>query len=128
MSSSWVAALRGWPRGKFGRQALVMETMRKVLRIILGVAIVGLVLHTASLATQDCRIAPYAYDNCMWVRLRTLLGLPASRFLRMAVLECVGIVLALVLYLTFRYVFPFRRATLVTPDSSSPPASEPPRN
>ena len=53
----------------------------------------------------------------MWMGLRTHLGLPASRFLRMAVLECVGIVLALVLYLTFRYVFPFRKVTPAAPDS-----------
>lgn len=85
--------------------------MNKVLRIIFGVAVVGLVLHAGDLATRDCRLAPYVYDDCMWMALRTHLGLPASRFLRMAVLECVGIFLALVLYFTFRYVFPFRKAT-----------------
>ena len=83
--------------------------MQKALRSILGVAIVGLVLHAADLATRDCRVAPYVYDDCMWMALRTHLGLPASRFLRMAVLQCVGIVLAVVLYLTFRYVFPWKR-------------------
>jgi hypothetical protein len=83
--------------------------MRKALRTILGVAIVGLVLHMADLATRDCRIAPHVYDDCLWIWLRAQLGLPASRFLRIAVLECVGIFLALVLYLTFRYVFPFRK-------------------
>ena len=83
--------------------------MQKALRSILGVAIVGLVFHAADLATRDCRVAPYVYDDCMWMALRTHLGLPASRFLRMAVLECVGIVLAVVLYLTFRYVFPWKR-------------------
>jgi len=81
--------------------------MQRILRIIFGVAIVGLVLHAADLATRDCRIAPYVYDDCMWIGLRAHLGLPASRFLRMAVLECVGIILALVLYLTFRHVFAF---------------------
>jgi hypothetical protein len=84
--------------------------MPKAFRIILGITLVGLVLHAADLATRDCRLAPYVYDNCMWVGLRAHLGLPASRFLRMAVLECVGIVLVVILYLTFRYVFPFRRA------------------
>ena len=91
------------------RQALVTQFMQKVFRIILGAALVGLVLYAADLATRDCRLAPYVYDDCMWLCLRAHLGLPASRFLRMAVLECVGIVLALVLYLTFRYVFPFRK-------------------
>jgi len=102
--------------------------MQKALRIILGLAVVGLVLHLADLATRDCRIAPYVYDDCMWMGLRTHLGLPASRLLRMGVLECVGIVLALVLYLTFRYVFPFRRVTPAGPDSHPPLDSEPPRN
>lgn len=85
--------------------------MQKVLRIVLGVAFVGLVLHAADLATRDCRLAPYVYDDCLWIGLRAHLGLPASRFLRMAVLEGVGISLAAVLYFTFRYVFPFRRNT-----------------
>jgi hypothetical protein len=97
------------PRGKFSDQAFVQEIMQKALRTILGVVIVGVVLHAADLATRDCRIAPYVYDDCMWMGLRTRLGLPANRFLRMVTLECVGIVLALVLYLTFRYVFPFRK-------------------
>ena len=90
-------------------QALFLVNMQKALRIILGIAVVGLVLHAADLATRDCRVAPYVYDDCMWMALRARLGLPASRFLRMAVLECVGIALALVLYLTFRYVFPWKR-------------------
>ena len=83
--------------------------MQKAFRIILGIVVVGLVLHAADLATRDCRVAPYVYDDCMWMALRARLGLPANRFLRMAVLECVGIALALVLYFTFRYVFPWKR-------------------
>ncbi|MGO8819354.1 MAG: hypothetical protein ACLQVG_32380 [Terriglobia bacterium] len=88
----------------------------------------GLVLYTADLATRDCRLAPYVYDDCMWVWLRTHLGLPASRLLRMVVLEAVGIVLALVLYLTFRYVFPLRSMTRPAPDASTPLDPAPPRN
>lgn len=102
--------------------------MQKVFRIILGAALVGLVLYAADLATRDCRLAPYVYDNCMWVWLRTHLGLPASRLWRMVVLECVGIVLVLVLYLTFRYVFPFRRVTPEAPNTSTPLDPEPPGN
>jgi len=83
--------------------------MQKAFRIILGIVVVGLVLHAADLATRDCRVAPYMYDDCMWMALRARLGLPANRFLRMAALECVGIALALVLYFTFRYVFPWKR-------------------
>lgn len=83
--------------------------MQKAFRVILGIVVVGLVLHAADLATRDCRVAPYMYDDCMWMALRARLGLPASRFLRMVVLECVGIALAVVLYFTFRYVFPWKR-------------------
>jgi hypothetical protein len=83
--------------------------MKKTARIVLGIIVIVLVLHAADLATRDCRIAPYVYDNCLWLWLRARLGLPASRFLRMAVLECVGIALGLVLYLTFRYLFPWRK-------------------
>jgi len=49
------------------RQALVTQFMQKVFRIILGAALVGLVLYAADLATRDCRLAPYVYDDCMWV-------------------------------------------------------------
>ena len=59
--------------------------MQKALRYILGIAIVGIVLHAADLATRDCRLAPYVYDNCLWLKVRALLGLPASRLLRMGV-------------------------------------------
>ena len=100
--------------------------MRKIARIILVIVVVGLVLRAADLATRDCRIAPYVYDDCMWVWLRARLGLPASRFLRMAVLECVGLALALVLYFTLRWVFPGRKSTPVAGDSSSLPSPPPP--
>ncbi len=98
--------------------------MQKVLRIVAGIAIVGVVLHAADLATRDCRIASYVYNDCMWMALRARLGLPSNRFLRMAALECAGILLALILYLTFRYVWPHRKRTAVPADSS--PASIPP--
>jgi hypothetical protein len=102
--------------------------MGKAIRIILGIALVGIVLHLADLATRDCRLAPFVYDNCMWTGLRARLGLPESRFLRMVVLECVGILLAGSLYVCFRYVFPFRRGRRPAPDSSLTPFSEPPRD
>lgn len=94
--------------------------------MVLAVVIAGVVLYAADLATRDCRIAPYVYDDCMWMALRTRLALPASRFLRMAVLECVGIFLALVLYFTFRYVWPYRKGTSVAVDPSPPSVSTPP--
>jgi hypothetical protein len=94
--------------------------MQRVLRIGLVVVVVGLVLHAADLATRDCRVAPYIYDDCMWLALRTRLGLPANRFLRMAALECVGVFLASVLYLTFRFVWPRSKGTRARPDPSAP--------
>ena len=102
--------------------------MQKTLRIIFGIFVIGLVLYGADLATRDCRIVLYVFDNCMWMALRDHLGLPSNRFLRMALLECVGICLALVLYLTFRFVFPFRRAKPAAPDSTLPLDSKPPKN
>jgi hypothetical protein len=99
--------------------------MRKVARIILGTIIVGAVLYAADLATRDCRVVPYVYDNCMWIRVRTYLGLPASQLLRMATLETVGIALALVLYLTFRHLFPFRRRPRAGQDSPKSRIAEP---
>ena len=105
-----------------------MGKVKKFFRIVTGVVVVGLVLHSADLATRDCRLAPYVYDDCMWVWLRTHFRLPPSKFLRMAVLECVGIVLALILYLTFRYLFPWRRATPPPADPAPPLPAEPPLN
>jgi hypothetical protein len=85
-----------------------MTTIRRLLRIILALALAGMALHAADLATRDCRLAPYVYDDCMWIWVRRHLHLPASKFLRMAVMECVGIFLASVLYFTLRYIFPWR--------------------
>ena len=101
------------------KPSFALAPMKKLTRNILGIVVIGLVLHAADLATRDCRIAPYVYDDCMWMWLRARLGLPASRFLRMAVLECVGIALALALYLTFRCVFPRRKTPPVQDDPTS---------
>jgi hypothetical protein len=99
--------------------------MQKAARIILGTVVVGLALYAADLATRDCKVGPYVYDNCMWIQVRTHLGLPASRVVRMATLEFVGIALALVLYLAFRYVFPFRRRPRARQDSARPGLGHP---
>lgn len=102
--------------------------MQKALRIAAGVVLVGLVLRAADLASRDCRVAPYVFDDCMWIGLHARFGLPASRFLRMAIMEGVGIVLVSVLYLAFRYVFPFRKGKRSSPDSSAPLISDPPKS
>lgn len=94
--------------------------MRRIARITLAIVIAALALHAADLATRDCRLAPYVYDDCMWIWVRTHLHLPASKFLRMAVLECVGIFLSLILYLALRYIFPWRKRSPIQPESSLP--------
>jgi hypothetical protein len=80
--------------------------MSKPARIAIGIVITALVLTAAQLAAIDCRLAPYVYDNCLWTRVRTHFGLPDSRFLRMGLLESVGIVLCAILFFTYRFVFP----------------------
>jgi len=98
--------------------------MPKAARIIVGFVVVAMVLYAADLATRDCRVAPYIYDGCMWLRVRARLGLPPSRLLRMATLESVGITLASVLYLTFKLVFPSRKAKPIPEEPTQIP--EPP--
>ncbi len=85
--------------------------MSKPIRIVIGVLITGLVLTAAQLAANDCRLAPYVYDNCLWTKVRTHFGLPDSRFLRMGLLECVGILLCVILFFTHRFVFPRKVGT-----------------
>ena len=87
---------------------MAVTSLVKTARVMAAVAITGAVLYAADRATRDCKVGPYIYDNCMWLVLRTRLGLPASRFLRMAALECVGIALALLLYIAYRCAFPRR--------------------
>lgn len=99
--------------------------MSRPVRIAIGVVITGLVLTAAQLAAIDCRLAPYVFENCLWHKLRTHLGLPDSRFLRMGVLECVGIILCVILFFTYRFVFP-RKANESQESTSPSGASQPP--
>ena len=128
--ASTISALlaTAWPWDEQDGDTITLSLMRKAPRLVLGIAIVGLVLCAADLATRDCKVGPSAYDNCMWIRVRAYLGLPPSRLLRMATLEFVGIALAMVLYLAFRYVFPFRRTTPAAQDSSQTHVPGPPSN
>jgi len=102
--------------------------MQKVVRITLGTAIVGLVLYAADLATRDCRVAQYRYENCLWAWVMVHSGLPSNPLLRMVLLEGVGITLVFLLYLTLRYVFLFRRGSPASSDTSRPNDPEPPPN
>jgi hypothetical protein len=97
--------------------------MPKVLRIAAGIFIVVSMLHAATLATRDCTVGLYAYDDCLWVWVREHLGLPSSKVLRAGFLELVGLALAAGLYLTIRYVFPPWRRAGTTVDGPPQPLS-----
>ena len=84
-----------------------LRTVVYALRIVVGVLIIALCLLAASRTTRDCTIGLYVYDICAWVWVREQLGLPASKFLRAAFLELIGISLALGIFLAIRYVLPF---------------------
>jgi len=77
------------------------------LRIVAGIFIIALFLMAASRTTRDCTVGLYVYDLCAWVWVREQLGLPASKFLRAAFLELIGVTLTLGIFLTIRFVFPF---------------------
>jgi hypothetical protein len=84
-----------------------VRTFIYIVRIAAGLLIIGLLLHAAGRTTRDCTVGLYVYDICSWVWLRELLGLPASKFLRAAFLEIVGLTLLAGIGLTLRFVFPF---------------------
>ena len=89
-----------------GKQAQ-FRTVVSVARIVVGVLLIALFLTAASRTTRDCTVGLYVYDICAWVWVREYLGLPASKFLRAAFLELIGITLALGIFFTLRFVFPF---------------------
>lgn len=93
--------------------------MLKLLRILTGVMLVGLILFAASRTVRDCPAGPYLYDNCLWLWLRDALRLPQSKLLRAAALEFVGLMLLAGLYVAARFVFLMGRATHA-PGSNSP--------
>jgi hypothetical protein len=99
------------------------SAMLKVLRITAGIVFVVSILHAATLATRDCTVGLYAYDDCLWVWVGELLGLPSSKVLRAGFLELVGLALAAGLYLTIRYVFPPWRRAVTTMDGPPQPPS-----
>lgn len=75
-----------------------------------GIAALAVILALASRAVRDCTVAPYVYENCLWIGVRDTLHLPQSKLLRAAALEAVGLALLAGVYLTGRYVFPRRRS------------------
>jgi len=104
---------------------MALRPFVKMARILAGITLAAAALYAADLATRDCKVGPYLYDNCMWMALQARLGLPASRLLRVATLEFVGIVLALLVYAGFRCVFPSRRVRPQKGAGESPALSPP---
>jgi len=90
-------------------------TMQKALRIVVGVVAVGLALHAADLATRDCRLAPYVTTIACGFGFAPTSACREQVFCAWRFWSCVGIVLALILYLTFRLVFPFRTTPPAAP-------------
>jgi len=79
--------------------------MVKVARILMGIAVIGVLLGVASWAVRDCPVAPYVYENCIWLSVRDQFHLPQSKLLRAAVLEVIGLSLLVGIYFTCRYLF-----------------------
>jgi hypothetical protein len=89
-----------------GKQAH-LRTLVYAARIVAGFFIIALCLMAASRTTRDCTVGLYVYDICAWVWVREQLGLPASKFLRAAFLELIGVTLTVGIFLTIRFVLPF---------------------
>ena len=92
--------------------------MVKGLRIVAGIVLAGLILHMASVATRDCSVGVFAYDNCWWLWVREQCGLPANKLLRGGFLMLVGLALLAGLFLTYRFVLPPWGKASVSPHES----------
>ncbi len=93
--------------------------MLKAARILIGTLVIGLLLGVAGWAVRDCPVAPYVYENCIWLSARDQYHLRQSKVMRAAVLEAIGLVLLAGLYFDIRYVFPSRPTTSPHPDDGS---------
>jgi len=97
----------------------------RAFRVLLGVVIIGYLLHLARLATRDCTAGLYIFDNCLWVRIHEELGLPANKLLRAVALEVVGLALAGGIYAGLRLMIPaLRRATPGHTEQGAGPSPE----
>jgi len=93
--------------------------MFKAARILIGTLWLGLLLGVASWAVRDCPVAPYVYENCIWLSVRDHYHLQQSKVLRAAVLEAIGLVLLAGLYFDIQYVFRSRPTSSPHPDDES---------
>ena len=65
-----------------------------------------LLFYAATQVVQDCTIGLFTYENCVWLWVRDLLGLPQTKLARAFTLELAGLALLVGFYATFRYVLP----------------------
>ena len=94
-------------QAQVAKKQIHLRTVVYTLRIVVGIFFIALFLMAASRTTRDCTVGVYVYDICAWIWVREQLGLPASKILRAAFLDLIGITLALGILLTIRFVFPF---------------------
>jgi len=62
--------------------------------------------YAATQAVQDCTTGLLAYENCLWLWVRDLLGLPQSKLPRAFTLQLVGLALLVGFCATIRYLLP----------------------
>ncbi len=76
--------------------------MFRILQVLLGIVVLGLLLGVASWAVRDCEVALYVYENCVWLDARNALALPQSKLLRAVVLQAIGLILLGGIHITWR--------------------------
>lgn len=89
--------------------------MVRWLRIAAALVLWLALLEAANRAVRDCPTGSGAVENCLWIHVRQRLGLPASRLLRVGLLELVGLAILAGLFVVFRYVWPHRIGGLGQP-------------
>ena len=110
-------------QARVAKKQIHHRTVVYALRVVVGIFFIALFLMAASRTTRDCAIGLYVYDICAWVWVRDQLGLPASKFLRAAFLELIGVTLTLGIFFTIRFVLPFwgTRKSIEAQGKNKPP-------
>ena len=78
------------------------------LRRLAALAVAAALFEAANFAVRECPAGSNSADNCLWVGLRGRLGFPASKLLRAAFLEVIGLTILGGLLLTFSSIWPRR--------------------
>jgi hypothetical protein len=92
------------------REAPGVNAMIRWLRMISALVLAAALLEAANWAVRDCATGPNSTENCLWLRVRTWFGLPASKLLRAGVLEIAGLAILVGLWGVVRYLWPRRPA------------------